>query len=183
MNTLAASSAEKHETFRFYNPEPEKRKVYIALCIVLWSALCYILISHFILMSVEIKGASMSPTLQDGQHYFLFRFPYLWRAPQRGEVVVIHDPEDHALSIKRIIATPKDLLEIRRDGVYVNDAKLDESYLTAEALWASGHKLIKPFRLGAKEYYVLGDNRDRSADSRIYGPISVNAILGFIHPK
>lgn len=183
MKTLTADISEKRESFvnRFYNPEPEKRKFFIGLCIALWSVLAYLFISHFILMAVQIKGASMSPTLLDGQHYFLFRCPYLWRAPQTGEIVVIHDPEDHALSIKRIIAKPNQLLEIRRDGVYVDNVKLAEPYLTAEAAWASGHKLIKPTRLGAKEYYVMGDNRDRSADSRIYGPISKAAILGLIH--
>ena len=125
-----------------------------------------------------VKGA---PTLLDGQKFILFRCPYLWRAPQAAEIVVIRDPEDHNLSIKRIIALPNQTIEIRRDGVYVDNAKIVEPYLTSEAAWASGHKLIKTTHLGPKEYYVLGDNRDFSADSRIYGPITKEAILGLIH--
>ncbi|HWF19625.1 MAG TPA: signal peptidase I [Verrucomicrobiae bacterium] len=182
MNTLEVSSQSTESVVRrFYNPEPEKRQFYIGLCILLWSILAYLFISHYVMMAVEIKGASMSPTLLDGQHYILYRCPYLWRAPRTGEIVVIHDPEDHQLSIKRIIGLPNQLVEIRHDGVYVDNEKLAEPYLTAEAAWASGHKLIKSVRLGPNEFYVLGDNRDRSADSRIYGSVPKNSILGLIH--
>jgi signal peptidase I len=160
---------------------PETRRPYILLCIVLWSIISYLLISHFVLMSVQIKGASMNPTLQDGQRYLLYRFTYFWRAPRAGEIVVIRDPQDHDLSIKRIIGRPNDLLEIRRDGVYVNDTKLAEPYLPAAAVAATGNKIVKPSRLGPNDYFVLGDNRDYSADSRIYGPVPRNFILGVIN--
>jgi signal peptidase I len=156
--------------FKFPTCPTEDRQSYIVLCILLWSALAYLFFSHFVMMAVEIKGASMSPTLLDGQRYILYRCPYLFRAPHQGEIVVI-----------RVIAQPKDTIEIRRDGVYVNRAKLREPYLTAEAARASGNKLIKETVLGPNEFYVLGDNRDRSADSRIYGPVPRNFILGKIN--
>jgi len=183
MNTLEVlpESQEPEVTRRFYNPEPEKRQLVIATCILLWSILAYLFMSHFVMMAVQIKGASMSPTLRDGQRYILFRCTYLWRAPRQGEIVVIRDPEDHDLSIKRVIGLPNQWIQIKPDGVYVDNEKLAEPYLTAEAAWSSGHKLIKKFQLGPNQYYVLGDNRDCSADSRIYGPIKKNAILGLIH--
>jgi signal peptidase I len=159
---------------------PENRQSYIVLCILLWSAITYLLISHFIMMRVEIKGASMSPTLLDGQRFMLFRAPYIWRSPKQGEIVVIRDPQDHDLSIKRIIAVPNETVEILRDGVYVNGEKLKEPYLTSIAANASGHKTIKSTLLGPNDYFVLGDNRDFSADSRIYGPVPRNFILGHI---
>jgi signal peptidase I len=165
---------------RFYSARPENRRFYILLCILLWSILAYLFISHFVMMAIQIKGASMSPTLLDGQRYILYRAPYLWRAPRKGEIVVIRDPEDHDLSIKRVIALPNQVIEIRRDGVYVDNCKLEEPYLTSEAAWASGNKLIKATHLGPRDYYVLGDNRDRSADSRIYGAVPRNFILGVI---
>ncbi len=90
----------------------ESRLSYIALCLALWSILSYLLITHFIVMSVEIKGISMVPTLRDGQHFVLYRFPYLLRSPHSGEIVVIRDPEDNDLSIKRIIAMPHDKISI-----------------------------------------------------------------------
>ncbi len=160
--------------------QPENRKSRIVLCVVLWSIISYLIISNFFLMAVEIKGASMSPTLLDGEKHLLYRFQYLYRSPKKGEIVVIRDPEDHGLSIKRIIALPHELMEIRRDGIYINGGKLPEPYLTQQSLAASGHKLIKPTLLGANEFYVMGDNRDYSADSRIYGPVPRRFVLGHI---
>jgi len=159
---------------------PQYRQLRLLVFVVLMSAAAYLLISRFVLMTVEIKGASMSPTLLDGERYILFRCPYLWRSPRSGEIVVIRDPEDHGLSIKRIVAGPNDLVEIRGDGVYVNNGKLPEPYLASFAALASGDYRVKPTRLGPDNYYVLGDNRPRSADSRTYGPVSRKAILGLI---
>ena len=181
-NPVAADGITTSPSPKGTNPffQPENRRSYIAVCIALWSALSYILISHFILMTVQITGASMSPTLADGEEYILYRFQYIFRSPAKGEIVVIRDPEDMGLSIKRIIGLPHELLEIRRDGVYVNGGKLAEPYLSAESLRASGHKLIKPTLLKDNEFYVLGDNRDYSADSRIYGPVPRNFVLGHL---
>ena len=159
---------------------PQYRQFRLLAFVVLMSVLCYYLISHFVLMMVEIRGASMSPTLFDGERYLLFRCPYFWRDPKPGEIVVIQDPEDHGLSIKRIVARPNDVIEIRNDGVYVNDAKLPEPYLASFAAYATRNRLLKPVRLGQDDYFVLGDNRSKSADSRAYGPVSRKAILGFI---
>jgi signal peptidase I len=157
-----------------------KEQVKLLLCAVLWTVIFYLLISHFVIMAVEIKGTSMSPTLLDGERYILYRCPYLWRSPRAGEIVVIKDPQDQDLSIKRIIALPNDLIEIRRDGVYVNNVKISEPYLTSFESFASGRDPVKPIRLGPHDYFVLGDNRNRSADSRIYGPVPRKFILGLI---
>lgn len=157
-----------------------KLQTQILICGALWAVIFYLLISHFVLMGVEIKGTSMSPTLLDGDRYILFRCPYLWRSPRVGEIVVIKDPQDLGLSIKRVIGLPNDLIEIRKDGVYVNNAKLREPYLTSFAAHASGWQPVKPIRLGPQQYFVLGDNRTRSADSRIYGPVPRKFILGLI---
>ena len=185
MKTLdvISESHEPAERRTLFRKSPESRQFYITLCILLWSIIAYLFISHFIMMSIQIKGASMSPTLMDGQRYVLFRCPYLWREPHANEIVVIRDPEDHGLSIKRVIAVPNQTIEIKRDGVYVDNVKKAEPYLTDEALWASGNKLIKATHLGPKDFYVLGDNRDRSADSRIYGPVTRDAILGTIRKE
>jgi signal peptidase I len=157
-----------------------KRQTQLLICGALWSVIFYLLISHFVIMAVEIKGTSMSPTLLDGERYILFRCPYLWRAPRAGEIVVIKDPQDEDLSIKRIVGLPNDLVEIRTDGVYVNKSRLPEPYLTSLAAYASGREPVKPIRLGPHDYFVLGDNRNRSADSRIYGPVPRKFILGLI---
>ena len=166
--------------FRLLRYSGGYRQSSLLICLLLWSVISYLSISHYVLMAVEIKGTSMSPTLLDGERYILYRWNYLWRAPRKGEIVVIQDPQDQGLSIKRIVAVPNDWVEIRRDGVYVNHAKLHEPYLTAAAAHASGHSPVKPLLLGREDYFVLGDNRDRSADSRIYGAVPRKAILGLI---
>ena len=98
---------------------PQYRQIPLLIFVVVLSVTCYFLFSRYILMSVEITGSSMSPTLFSGERYILFRCPYLWRAPRQGEIVVIRDPADHGLSIKRIVALPNDTIEIRHDGVFV----------------------------------------------------------------
>jgi signal peptidase I len=183
MNTLdvtSPASAPAERRFKIPRLKPENRQSYILLGTLLGCLVVYLLISHFIMMRVDIQGASMWPTLLDGQRYMLYRCPYLWRAPRQGEIVVIRDPEDHGLSIKRIIGVPNQVVEIKRDGVYVDHVKLHEPYLTALNLWASGHKTIEARTLKPNEYFVLGDNRDYSADSRRYGPVPRNLVLGLI---
>src|SRR5689334_16655765 len=76
-------------------PVPQYRQFRLFIFVLLMSLVAYWLISHFVLMTVEIQGASMSPTLLDGQRYLLLRCPYLWRQPKTGEIVVLRDPEDH----------------------------------------------------------------------------------------
>jgi signal peptidase I len=174
---LSPLTPRRFRLFRYLN---EYRQSSVIICIILWSVLSYFFISHYVLMAVEVKGISMSPTLLDGQRYLLYRCPFLWRSPRKGEIVVLEDPEDHGLSVKRIVALPHELIEVRRDGVYVNSRKLSEPYLTSSANAASGERPVKPTRLGGEDYFVLGDNRDLSADSRIYGPVPRKNILGLL---
>lgn len=159
---------------------PQYRQMRLLIFVVLLSIFSYFLFSRYVLMSVEITGTSMSPTLFNGERYILFRCPYLWRSPRKGEIVVIKDPEDHGLSIKRIVALPNDVIEIRRDGVFVNHNKLSEPYLASFASFETCAAPVKAIRLGRDDYYVLGDNRGCSADSRSYGPVPRKDILGLI---
>ena len=154
------------------------RKLLLVVCLLLGSVASYFMISRFVLMSVQIRGASMSPTLQDGERYVLYRAPYLWRSPRQGEIVVLRDPEDNDLSIKRIVGLPNDIVQVKRDGIYVNNVKLAEPYLPSDT--PRYNEPGKPVHLGDDDYYVLGDNRGRSADSRLYGPVQRESILGVI---
>jgi signal peptidase I len=177
---VSVTSGTEQQRFRLFRFVPQDKQWLLLLCIMLSSIASYYVISRFVLMSVEIQGVSMTPTLLDGDRYLLYRCAYLFRSPRQGEIVVIRDPQDHGLSIKRIVALPDDTVEIRWDGVYVNQTKLREPYLTSAAALASGELHVRPTKLGSNSYFVLGDNRSKSFDSRYYGPIRRDDILGYI---
>jgi signal peptidase I len=157
-----------------------RRQLRLLLFVLVWSGISYFLITHFLLMGVEIKGASMSPTLRDGERYLLYRCTYLLRTPRKGEIVVIEDPEDHGLSVKRIVGLPEETVEMRTDGLYINNEKAPEPYLLSKYTLRPHYHPTEAVRLASNQYFVMGDNRNRSADSRVYGPVARNQILGVI---
>jgi len=139
----------------------------------------YFFVSHFIIQSVQVVGVSMLPTLRNADHYFLNRWIYHLHPPQRCDVVVLRDPTDGSYVVKRVIAMPGDLVYLKRGVVYVNGRKLKEPYLmpgtSTFTLTKSPEEIIK---CGADQYFVLGDNRNCSLDSRTYGPVPRQNILG-----
>jgi signal peptidase I len=154
----------------------------IAQCVgvALLAYASYFGISHFFLQSVEVVGSSMTPTLQPSSVCFLNRFVYLVRDPQRSEIVVLRDPTDNTFAVKRIIAKAGDVVYLHDGRVYVNGRLLDESYLPARTLTFPTRGAEFTLRLRGDEYFVLGDNRRNSADSRIYGPVPRQNILGSV---
>lgn len=140
-------------------------------------------IRYFLIQPFYVKGASMEPSFFDNEYLLIDEITYRFLPPERGEVVVFHYPEDpKELFIKRIIGLPGEKIQIKDYGIYIyNEAnpeglRLDEPYL-GEGIKTYGYtdELIS---LGDDEYYVLGDNRDFSRDSRIFGPVKFNLIRG-----
>ena len=157
------------------------QQIYQCVVVAALAFASYFIISHFVFQSVTVVGASMSPTLKDSQHYLLNRWMYLVRAPQHSDIVVIRDPQDDSFAVKRIIGTSGDLVFLRGGNVYLNGRPLHEPYLppgTPTFPYARvNEQLIK---LGKNEFFVLGDNRKNSMDSRTYGVLSRDRILGII---
>ena len=131
-----------------------------------------------------IKGSSMLPTLQDGDWVLVWRLSYLLHTPKRQDVIICHYPGRRMKQckwipmcfIKRVIGIPGDLIEIDHGTVLIDGHPLAEPYLDPDKC---NYERSRPLRrLGRQDFYVLGDHRDRSNDSRSVGPIRRNAVYG-----
>ena len=131
------------------------------------------------LMSVRyvVEGASMSPTFESGQFLMVSRLHYVVGMPDRGDIVIFHFPGDTRTDyIKRIIGLPGETIEIRNTQVFINGVFLEEPYLPEACL--PEHCFDAFWQLAADEYFMMGDNRNRSSDSRMLGPVQRRYILG-----
>jgi signal peptidase I len=141
----------------------------------------YLFISNYVLQSVQVVGASMFPTLRDTDHYFLNRMVYHLHPPKRNDIVVIKDPTDGVFVVKRIIAMPGESILFKNGHVYVNGEKLAEPYVEqGKATFTCTNVNEELILCGKDQYFVLGDNRDNSFDSRMYGPVRRQNILGSV---
>ncbi len=124
-----------------------------------------------------VKGNSMKPFLYDGQYVSLDKNAEIRNSIQRGTIVAFDAPERYSkVFIKRIIGLPRESIELVDQDILINDSPLRESYLK------ESFRFVGDFRmnLGDEEYFVLGDNRQDSMDSRRYGGIHLSRILGVV---
>lgn len=140
-------------------------------------------ITHYVLQSVQVIGASMSPTLHDSGRYVLNRFVYHVRDPKPEEIVVLRDPSDNCYAVKRIVAKQGDTVFVKDGHLYINGKLLNEPYLPPNTPTYAGPRYREQMWIcGVNQYFVLGDNRNNSADSRIYGAVPRQNILGMVVP-
>jgi signal peptidase I len=141
----------------------------------------FIVIYLFILTPNQVKGASMEPTFKSGDYILTSRVTYKIRFPQRGDVVVFKSPKNPDIEyIKRIIALPGDKIRVDNSNVYVNDKLLQENYIADRTnLWEGGFlREGMTLTIPDGEIFVMGDNRPRSSDSREFGSIPIDAMIG-----
>lgn len=128
-----------------------------------------------------VQGQSMEPTFYEGQRLLISRVNYLFDTPDHGDIIVFNSPnplsDNESPLIKRVIGLPGDVIEIRDTQVYRNGELLDEEgYINAPC------RTFKcpddEWVLGNDEYFVMGDNRNQSRDSRDFGPVSADLIIG-----
>ncbi|MCR5282372.1 MAG: signal peptidase I [Lachnospiraceae bacterium] len=141
--------------------------------------LTYLVIT-FVVQRTVVSGDSMSPTLSDGDNILVGKLDYRFRTPKRFDVVVFpYSYEKNTYYIKRIIGMPGETVTINERGeIFINDQKLDETY-GAEVIRNPGMALDNVY-LKSDEYFVLGDNRNHSSDSRdpSIGPVKADDIVG-----
>ncbi len=141
----------------------------------------FIVIYLFIAQPNQVKGESMMPTFQNGNYIFTSKVTYKMRNPERGDVVVFHSPGNPEIEyIKRIIGLPGDTVIIENEEVYVNGEKLNETYISDKTLpLPNGYALEGvPMTIPEEYYFVMGDNRPHSSDSRDFGPITYESMIG-----
>ena len=157
------------------------QQIYQCLAIGALAVASYFLISHYVLQSVQVAGVSMSPTLHDSDRYFLNRLIYHFRTPHRGDIVVVKDPTDGAYCVKRIVGLPGELLYFKNGELFVNGKELNEPYLPRGTMTFTPQRVQRQsVACGKDRFFVLGDNRNNSFDSRFYGPVSRGNILGVV---
>jgi signal peptidase I len=150
------------------------------LCFVTCSILSYFIVSNFIVTTVIVQGRSMTPTLAHGDRYLLHRWQLLFRSPERGDLVVVRDAVRKDFIVKRVIALPRDRVQFKDGAVWINGERLAEPYLAAGTRTTPGEGVDSLLVVGADRYFVMGDNREISEDSRAYGAVTRDQILGFI---
>jgi signal peptidase I len=149
------------------------------MVLAVWGTLSYLAISQFIVQPIRVEGTSMYPTLADSGCYWLNRSAYLVGEPQRDDIVALKDPQDNILEVKRIIATPGQSIYLKSGRVYVNGKLLYEPYLLDGTPTYACEKSEDEFIcVGKDKFFVLGDNRGISLDSRIFGAVPRKNILG-----
>jgi signal peptidase I len=142
------------------------------------SVVIAIVVILFLYQPVKVEGTSMMPSLVDQERIFINKFVYRFGLGDisRGDMVVFHYPTDPSKSyIKRVIALPGDTVAIEDGVVYVNGRRLDEAYVPDEY---RDRQTIPLMQVPSEYYYVLGDHRTSSNDSRAWGPVHRQYIYG-----
>jgi signal peptidase I len=152
-------------------------------------AIVGLFVTVFVVQPVKVEGTSMLPQLHDGERILINKFLYsldgwpserfsVGRSVERGDVIVFFYPNDPSTRyVKRVIGVPGDVVRIDSNGrVFVNEQRVEEPYLSAELTRLSS--AMPPVRVKEHHYFVMGDNRDNSSDSRSWGLVPEKYICG-----
>ncbi len=126
-----------------------------------------------------VEGASMDPTFESGDYLIVDEFTYHFKAPLRGSVLIFKYPKDTKKSfIKRVIGLPNETVIISNGVIAIVNSENPEGFILDEPYIKLTKKENSLYKLGPNEYFVLGDNRPASSDSRVWGPVPEDNIIG-----
>lgn len=129
---------------------------------VLVAIILVLVLRTFVFSASVVEGESMSPTLDHGNRIIFNKFVYLVGEPERADVIIIQRPLKNY--VKRVIALPGEVIEIRNHTLFINNEPYDQSYISEEAILNTGN--FGPIEVPKDSYFVMGDNRAVSKDSR-----------------
>lgn len=141
----------------------------------------FALIYLFVAQPHKVSGSSMVPTFHNGDYILTDKLSYRFGSPKRSDIIVLKNPRDESQDfIKRIIALPGEKIKIEGNFVYINGELLKESYLPAATNTSGGTFLkdMEEIKVGPNQYFVFGDNRNHSSDSRAWGGVTKEEIVG-----
>lgn len=169
-----SQNMEKHKNFFSFLLEIIKIMV-LALVIILP-------IRYFIAQPFFVKGASMESAFEDGDYLIIDEISYRFSEPQRGDVVVFRFPEDpKQFFIKRIVGLPNETIEIKNNKIKIFSEEKTDGFTLDESGYLDSNQITEGslrVKLYENEYFVLGDNRFHSSDSRRWGTLDKNFIIG-----
>jgi signal peptidase I len=145
------------------------------LSIIIAVALALV-VHNYVGQIIGVDGPSMEPTLFTGEHMLVTKYTYHFKQPERGEIIIVHFPDERANYVKRLIGLPGDTISARNNHLYVNGVELDEPYLYENVVIGNMEEITVPEGC----IYVMGDNRGNSRDSRSssVGPLPYANIVG-----
>lgn len=149
--------------------------------VIVFAVAIFLFVYLLILQPHKIKGASMHPNFPDGEYLLTDKVTYRFGEPKRGDVIVFKAPTNEGEEfIKRIIGLPGEKVSIKNSRIYINGTPLEESYLAGNVITSGGSFLAEGATVSVEEgeYFVLGDNRPHSSDSRAWGLVEKGKMTG-----
>ncbi|HZC06247.1 MAG TPA: signal peptidase I [Ktedonobacterales bacterium] len=172
------SVAPRDETYNYQDEQGEGwagRLLLDALEVAVITTLIF-LIARVFVQNYQVDGPSMTPTLLNSQYILVNKADYYLHTPQRGDVIVFRYPRDPSRDfVKRVIGVPGDTVTVSGNGIVIVDGvRLAEPYTNDQLNYYGPGR----WTLSAGQYFVLGDNRGDSSDSRDWGPVPQSDIIG-----
>ena len=150
------------------------KEVFSWVRIIVGAFIVAFILSNFVIVNARVPSGSMISTINENDKLIGFRLAYLFSDPKRGDIVMFDSPVEDKIYIKRVIGLPGETVEIRDNTVYINGERLEEDYVKNEWTNSPG---TKTYDVPEGCYFMMGDNRNASADSRVWGVIKEDAII------